>query len=181
MKTIINDFKNECSKIINFLKKELVQIQAGGASPIIFEELDVNVYGSIVKLKTSASISVLDSSTISISPWDKFIIPNIEKAIRDSELNLNPLNDGSGALLIKIPPLTEEKRKELVKVVNSKIENAKISLRNVRHDFQHKIRQSEESDDFKKNEETKLQDEVNSINKEIDEIKKKKDDDLMKL
>ncbi len=179
---IIANAKEQFQKAIDHLHKEFGQIQAGQANPAIVENLMILAYGSKSPLKNNASISIPEPQCLAISPYDKSLVSSIEKAIRDSDLGLNPLNDGTGIIRLNIPPLTEDRRRGLVKVVRDKSEEAKVAVRNARHEAQHNIRKLDDiSEDIKKDTENKLQEEVNNANKEIDDATKQKETDVMKV
>ena len=120
-------------KSLEMLTQELGGIRTGKASPALLDSLRVNYYGSMVPVKQIANVSVPDPRMITIQPWDRGLIQEIEKAIRQSELGLNPQNDG-GLIRLPIPPLTEERRKDITKVARADAENARVAVRNVRRD-----------------------------------------------
>jgi ribosome recycling factor len=129
---------------IAHLKTALESIRTGRAHPAIVENIPVDYYGIKTPLQQLASISIPDARSILIQPWDKNSLKDIEKAIQTSSLGLNPVNEGQ-AILLPIPPLTEERRKELVKIVGTKAEEARISIRSVREDIWRSIREQEKN------------------------------------
>jgi ribosome recycling factor len=129
-------------KTLEMLSHELGGIRSGKASPSLLDSLRVNYYGSMVPVKQIANVAVPDARLITIQPWDRGLVPEIEKAIRTSELGLNPQNDG-GVIRLPIPPLTEERRKDLVKVVKRIGEDSKVAMRNVRRDANDRIKKLE--------------------------------------
>ena len=135
---------------ISFLEKELLNIRAGKANPNMLSSVKVDYYGSQTLLNQIANINTPDSQTLSIQPWEKDKLEDIEKAILSSNLGFNPMNNGE-SIIISIPPLTEERRIELVKVAKSEAENAKVSIRNVRKEANNEIRKSDASEDMKSN------------------------------
>ena len=135
---------------IKFLEKELLNIRAGKANPNMLSSVKVDYYGSLTPLNQIANVNTPDSQTLSIQPWEKDKLEDIEKAILVSNLGFNPMNNGE-SIIISIPPLTEERRRELVKVAKSEVENAKVSIRNTRKDANNEIRNSDVSDDMKSN------------------------------
>lgn len=171
---------SELDRIVNFLQGEYGRLQTGRASASLVEHLNVEAYGSMQPLKNLANISVPEARQIVIQPWDKGVMAAIEKAINTSNLGLNPLNDG---LLIRltIPQLTEERRKEMVKLVGKLAEEARISVRNVRQDALKKIKKDEVGEDEAKRLEGGIQGQVEKANERIDEIAKKKEEDVMKV
>jgi ribosome recycling factor len=118
---------------IDFFKTDIAQVRTGRANPSLIEDLQVEVYGSLMKIKELGTISVPEPQLIVVSPWDKGVVASIDKAIRNSDLKLNPVS-ADGVLRIPIPPLSEERREEFAKLVNSKTETARQALRNIRQD-----------------------------------------------
>ena len=139
---IINTKKDNFDKTLDYLREELKKLRTGRASSNLVENLSVDYYGSSSPLKQVASVTVSDSQTITITPWSRDNLVNIEKAIRESQLNLNPINDGK-VIRINIPPLNEERRRELVKVLNQKTEEARVSIRKIRENIWDEIQESE--------------------------------------
>ncbi len=178
----VENFKEGSKKTIHFLLDEFQGLQTGVASPALVENLHIDSYGSVQPLKAIASISIEGGQTILISPWDKGLLANIEKAITDDHsLNLAPMNDGVGVRL-NIPPLTKERRAELTKVASKKGEEAKVSIRKHRHDAMEMIKNDDElSEDMQKTAEKELQKSVDAANKEIDSHVKAKQESMMKL
>jgi ribosome recycling factor len=169
-------------KVIEHLKQEFVKLQVGRANPAMFEGLMVDVYGSMQPIKAIASISVPEPRSLAIQPWDKGNLMHIEKAIANSGFGLNPLNDGV-LLRINIPPLTEERRSDLAKIVKKLAEDARIALRNARHDAHNKFKQMKGDGDLTEDDvrgaEKKLQDKVDQFNSSIDSLAKGKENDVM--
>lgn len=170
----------ELDKIASFLQGEYSRLQTGRASTSLVEHLSVEAYGSVQPLKNLANISVPEARQIVIQPWDKGVISAIEKAINTSSLGLNPVNDG---LLIRlsIPQLTEERRKEMVKLVGKMAEESRISVRNVRQDALKRIKKDEVGEDEAKRLEAGIQGQVDKANERIDELARKKEEDVMKV
>ena len=181
-KEIIESKKPELEKSLEHFKEELNQIRTGRASAALVEGLTVDYYGVKSPLKQVASITTPEPRTIVISPWDKDNLVNIEKALRESQLNLNPNNDGQ-VIRINIPPLNEERRKELVKVLNQKAEDGKISVRKHREEMWEEIQKLEKegkmSEDDKFIGKDKLQEMIDEYNKKIEEIRAKKEEEIM--
>ena len=171
-------------KAIHHLEYEYSKLQMGRANPAIVEDIMVDQYGSLQPLQNMASVSNLDSQTLSIKPWDKTVITAIAKAISDSGLGLNP-QTMADSIMIKIPALTEERRKEISKVAKKLAEDAKVSVRNVRGDIHKMIKKSADdkliSEDEQKNQEAELQKLTDEANKNIDIHYKNKDTDIMKV
>lgn len=171
-------------KSIDHLRHEYVKLQIGRANPVLVEGLDVEAYGIKQKMKALANVSVPDARTLQIQPWDKGTISAIEKAIQTSGLNLTPNNDGN-VVRINFPPLTEERRKELVKLVHKMAEDARISVRQSRQEVHAKIKEQEKEKAISETEargaEKKLQEKVDSFNKQIEELAKAKEKDVMTI
>ncbi len=181
-KDVINDKRKDFDKSIEHFKEELNQLRTGRASSVLVEKLSVDYYGTKTPLKQMASITIPEARTIVISPWDKSALSGIEKAIRESQLNLNPVNDGQ-VVRINIPALTEERRKELVKVLNQRAEEARIVVRKHREEVWEEIQNLEkegvigEDDKFAGKEE--LQKVVDEYNKKIEEIRAEKEKEIL--
>lgn len=181
---MLTNLQQELHKAKNHLQNELAKLQAWRANPAIVEGVYVMAYGSSQPLKNVAAVSTLDAQTIVIQPWDKTIIRDIEKGISDANLGLNPSNNGE-SLMIKIPPLTEERRRDLVKLASRLGEDGKVGIRTVRQDFKKKIDSAkankEISEDEAKSYETDLQKQIDAAMKEVDSFLKTKEDDIMKV
>lgn len=165
---------------IKFLEKELLNIRAGKANPNMLSSVKVDYYGSLTRLNQIANINTPDSQTLSIQPWEKDKLEDIEKAILVSNLGFNPMNNGE-SIIISIPPLTEERRKELVKVAKSEAENAKVSIRNTRKDANNEIRKSDVSDDMKSNYEIDIQGATDKFISKIDTIFSAKEKEILSV
>ena len=147
---IIETTKELMDESVKYLEKELLNIRAGKANPNMLSSIKVEYYGILTPLNQISNINTPDSQTISVQPWEKDKLQDIEKAIIDSNLGFNPMNNGE-SILINIPPLTQERRIELVKVAKSEAENAKVSVRNSRKDANNEISKSEISQDIRAN------------------------------
>ncbi|MEC8176142.1 MAG: ribosome recycling factor [Bacteroidota bacterium] len=165
---------------IKFLEKELLNIRAGKANPNMLSNVKVDYYGSLTPLNQIANVNTPDSQTLSIQPWEKDKLEDIEKAIIVSNLGFNPMNNGE-SIIISIPPLTEERRKELVKVAKSEAENAKVSIRNTRKDANNEIRKSDVSDDMKSNYEIDIQEATDKYISRIDTIFSAKEKEILSV
>ncbi len=171
-------------KAIDHLKTEFATLQIGRANAALVEDLSIECYGAQMALKASANISCPDAKTIRIEPWDKTLIGEIEKTIRESNLGINPQNMGD-YILLPIPPMTEERRRDIVKLVHDMTEKAKISVRNARHDVLKKLKgqkdNKEISEDEYKDQEAEIQEKVNEANKQIDELSANKEKEVMSV
>ena len=165
---------------VSHLEAELAKIRAGKANPIMLKGIYVEYYGNNTPLNQVASVSTPNAQTLSIQPWEKDMLDEIEKSIISSNLGLNPVNNGE-SLLINIPPLTEERRIELTKIAKSESESAKVSIRNTRKDINNKIKNLEISDDLKSNLEIDAQDLTDKYSKKVDEIFSVKEKDILTL
>lgn len=181
-KEIIDKKKPEMDKSIAHYVDDIGQLRTGRASASILDSLTVDYYGVKTPLKQVASVTTPEPRTIVIAPWDKGSLAGIEKAIRESQLNLNPNNDGQ-IIRINVPALTEERRKELVKILNQKSEDAKISLRKHREDVWDEIQKAEKAglmgEDDKFMGKDKLQEVVDDYNKKIEAIRAKKETEML--
>ena len=175
---IIMETEEMMKKSIEALEKKFQTVRAGRANPASLDGVMVNYYGSMTPLKQLATISVPEARQLLIKPYDKGALSAIEKAIFEANLGYTPNNDGETIRII-IPPLTEDRRKELVKQIKAMEEDAKVSIRNIRRDANDEIEKSEISEDEQKNGQNKVQDLVNKYNKLIEEKTKLKEEDLM--
>ena len=177
---IIENAELNMMSSINHLETELSKIRAGKANPIMLKGVSVEYYGNMTPLNQVASISTPNAQTISIQPWEKDLLEEIEKSIVNSNLGLNPVNNGE-SLLINIPPLTEERRLELTKLAKSESESAKVSIRNSRKDANNKIKGLDISDDLKSNLEIDCQGLTDKYIKKVDEMFTLKEKDILTL
>ena len=175
----ISFFLQDSEKVLHHLQAELSQLQTGRANASLVEHLDVEAYGQRMNMKSVAGISVQDAKTLVIQPWDKGVIQAIEKAIQQSELGLNPMNDGVVIRLV-LPAMTEERRKQLQKVVHKLAEEARISLRQARQKALDAIK-PDPNETLRNSLTAQLQKEVDAMNGKIDEMRGKKEDELMKI
>ena len=177
---IIETTKELMDESVKYLEKELLNIRAGKANPNMLSSIKVEYYGILTPLNQISNINTPDSQTISVQPWEKDKLQDIEKAIIDSNLGFNPMNNGE-SILINIPPLTQERRIELVKVAKSEAENAKVSVRNSRKDANNEIRKSEFSVDIRANYELDVQEITDKYVKKIDSIFSSKEAEILKV
>ena len=177
---IIESAELNMMSAISHLETELAKIRAGKANPIMLKGISVEYYGNNTPLNQVASISTPNAQTLTIQPWEKDLLDEIEKSIISSNLGLNPVNNGE-SLLINIPPLTEERRIELTRLAKSESESAKVSIRNSRKDANNKIKNLEISDDLKSNLEVDSQDLTDKYIKKVDEMYSLKEKDILTL
>ena len=177
---IIETTKELMDESVKYLEKELLNIRAGKVNPNMLSSIKVEYYGVLTPLNQISNINTPDSQTISIQPWEKDKLQDIEKAIIDSNLGFNPMNNGE-SILINIPPLTQERRIELVKLAKREAENAKVSVRNSRKDANNEIRKSEFSEDIRSNYELDIQEITDKYVKKIDSIFSSKEAEILKV
>lgn len=175
---VINLTEEKMKKTLDNLEHRFVTVRAGRANPSSLDGITADYYGSPTPLKQLATISVPEARQLLIKPFDRSCLGAIEKAIFESNLGYTPNNDGETIRII-IPVLTEERRKELTKQVRAMAEDAKVSIRNIRHDANEDIEKEEISEDEQKNLQNRVQDLVNKYNKIIDEKTKEKENELM--
>lgn len=180
-KDIIAGAAAKMQDAVAFLEEELKTYRAGKANPAMFNNVMVDYYGSPTPVPQVASITVPDARTIIIQPWEKNMIAKIEKAIMDANLGVTPQNDGV-QIRITIPPLTEERRKDLVKKVKAAGESAKISIRNARRDANDQFKKAQKDgmpEDEAKDSEAVIQKDVDKFNKKVDEVIAAKEKEIM--
>lgn len=181
---ILSECRQKMDKTIDALKKEFARIRTGRASTALLDGIKVDCYETQMPLEQVASLSVPESRLISIKPWDQSIISEIEKAILKSELGLTPMNDGK-MIRIPIPPLTEQRRKELVKVAKKMAEEGKISIRNHRRDSNELLKELKNEKEISEDDFFRSQEEVQKVTdefiKKIDEITGEKEKEIMEF
>lgn len=167
---VLADVERRMAQAVEALRRELQTVRTGRASPTLVERLDVEYYGSTTPLQQMAAIHATDARTLTIQPWDRKSLGDIEKAILKSDLGLNPNNDGVMIRLV-LPPLTEERRKDLVKVIHKKVDEAKVAVRNCRRDGQDHLRDQEKKKDISADELKRGTDRLQKLtDKYIDEV-----------
>src|SRR5690348_7080913 len=179
---VFADAQHRMNGAVEALQRELQTVRTGRATPALVERLVVDYYDTPTPLAQLASIHATDPRTLTIQPWDKKALGDIEKAIQKSDLGLNPNNDGS-VIRLTLPPLTEERRKDLVKVVHKKVDEAKIAVRNIRRDAHDKLRDQEKkkdisADDLKRGTD-KLQKLTDKYIAELDKVGSAKEDEIL--
>lgn len=166
MAAVMDESKQRMEKTLQSLDKEFRRLRTGRASAALLEGVKVDYYGTLTPIEQLASISVPDSRTISIQPWDRAAFKDVEKAIQKSELGLNPINDGK-LIRVNIPPLTEERRRDLAKVARKFTEESKIGIRNIRRDANDALKRQEKGKEISEDELRKAQDEVQKLTDEF--------------
>jgi ribosome recycling factor len=181
---IYQETRESMGKSIEALERELKRVRTGRASLSILDGIKVDYYGTLTPLNQMATLAVPESRLITIQPWDVSVIQDVEKAILKSDLGLTPSNDGK-ILRISIPPLTEERRKELVKMVHKMCEDHKVSVRNTRRDSNELLKSLKKDGDISEDEAFKAQDEVQKITDEhiklIDDCFTKKEKEILEF
>lgn len=181
-KDLILQRKKDFEATFEFAKNEAAGIRTGRANPALVEDLPVEYLGSRLRIKEVASITTPEPKVIMIQPWDKSVLPAIEKSIKDSSIGLNPVNDGTSVRL-NLPSLTEERRKEFIRVLHQKVEEARIRARQVREDVIKKvtaeIREKKARDDDDRKAKEELQKIIDDLNKRFDDLVKRKEQELM--
>ncbi|HZK42800.1 MAG TPA: ribosome recycling factor [Syntrophomonadaceae bacterium] len=184
VKDILSDADDRMSKSIEHLKTDLASMRAGRANPAMLDKIMVDYYGEFMPINQLANITVPEARLIVIQPWDKTSVPQIEKAILRSDLGVNPNNDGN-VIRIAIPQLTEERRKDIVKVVKQKAEDAKIAIRNIRREANDMLKASEKDKLISEDENKKAMDDIQEITdkfiKNVDLILQVKEKDIMEV
>ena len=185
---MINDVQKDLAasltKAHEALKRELVKLRAGRANASLLDGIKVDYYGTPTPLNQMAHVNVPEPRLITVKPWDKSQIKAVDKALRESELGLNPQID-SDLIRLPLPPLTEERRKEFVKVVGKLAEEARVAVRNVRRDVLNEAKRAEKDGDISKNEISRIQDEVQKLTdaeiKHIDEQLHRKEAEILEV
>lgn len=185
---MISDIKNDATgrmkKTIQVLEEDLQSIRAGRANPSLLDRIHVDYYGQNTPLNQMAGISAPEPRLLAIQPWDANAIPEIEKAILKSDLGLNPSNDGKIVRLV-IPQLTEERRKDLIKVVKKDGEDSKIAIRNIRREMVDSVKKMEKDKEISEDElkvaEKEIQDLTDKYIKEIDAVVERKEKELLEI
>jgi ribosome recycling factor len=184
MKEIIADAKERMGKSIDSLKDDFNTIRTGRASTSLFDKIRVEYYGNPTPLNQVATISVPEARLVVIQPWDPSVLGEIEKAIQKSELSLNPNNDGK-VVRINIPPLTEERRKEYVKMAKNMAEQARVAVRNIRRDANDGLKKLQKDSTITEDDEKKGMDEIQQMTDEsvekIDKILEEKEKEIMEI
>jgi ribosome recycling factor len=175
---IIDSAKEQMQNAIEHLIKELRNIRAGKATPAMLAGIQVDYYGSATPLSQIANINTPDARTITVQPWEKNMLHEIEKAIMIANIGFNPMNNGDN-IIINVPPLTEERRIGLTKQAKAESEHAKVGVRNARKDANNEIKKVDTSDDMKKNAEAEIQTLTDTYVKETEQILVVKEKEIM--
>ena len=177
---IVDSTKELMGNAITHLEKEFRNIRAGKASPAMLGGVNVDYYGALTPLSQIANVSTMDAHTITVQPWEKNMLQGIEKAIMLANLGFNPMNNGE-IIIINVPVLTEDRRKELSKQAKAAAEYAKVSIRNDRRETMNEIKKAEASEDMKSNTEVDIQKLTDNHISQVDDLYKIKDQEIMKV
>jgi len=184
MKQVISDAESRMTKSLAAMQEEFDTIRTGRASAALFERIKVEYYGNPTPLNQVASISIPESRLVVIQPWDKGLLNEIEKAIQKSELSLNPSNDGK-VIRINIPPLTEERRKEYVKIAKNMAEQARVAIRNIRRDANDELKKQQKAGDISEDDAKRGEDEVQKLTdsfvEKINEALEEKEKEILEI
>jgi ribosome recycling factor len=181
---LLADAEERMQKSVEATRGELATVRTGRASPHLLDRLNVEYYGTSTPLKQLAQVAATDARMLTVTPYDKSSISAIEKAVMESDLGLTPSNDGN-VIRLQIPELTEERRKELVKVVHGVAEQGRVAVRNIRRDVMHDLRElkkeGEAGSDEEHHGETELQKRTDAAIKEIDDLLKGKEEEILEV
>ncbi len=184
MEQLFNDLERKMKNAIEVLKKEFQKVRTGRANPAILDNVMVDYYGTPTPINQVGNVSVPDPQMITISPWEKKMLSEIEKAIQKADLGLTPQNDGN-IIRLPIPPLTEERRKEMVKQIKKIGENAKIPIRNVRREGNDLLKKMEKDKEISQDDQKQQMDKVQELTdryvKNVDELMGEKEKELMEV
>jgi len=182
--SVLSEVSTKMDRAVDAFKRDLTQLRTGRATPALVENIEVDYYGSMTPLKQIASISAPDARAIMIQPWDTAAMREIEKSLQTSDMGFNPTNDGT-TITVPIPPLTQERRQEMVKLLKGKVEDGKISVRNVRRDGLESLRRLEKdksiSQDDGRRAQDRLQKTTDGHTKLIDETGSAKEAEILQV
>lgn len=184
MNMVIKNADEKMTKSVSHLETEFSEVRAGRANPAVLDKVRVDYYGAPTPVNQVAAVSVTEARTLTIQPWDKSLLKAIEKAIQTSDIGINPQNDGTVIRMI-FPPLTEERRKEIVKDIAKMGEEAKVAVRSIRREAMDKLKAMKKSGDIteddQKHGEKKIQDKTDSHIKTIESLTEKKQKQIMEI
>ncbi len=181
---ILKDARSRMNKSLEALRSELAKLRTGRASTALLDHLRVEYYGNPTPMNQVATISVEDARTLAVNPWERSMIPVLEKAIQESDLGLNPVTAGD-VIRIPLPPLTEERRREMTKLVRAEGEGGKVAIRNIRRDANHHLRDLVKNKELAQDEEKRAQDEVQKLTDsfvaDVDALVEEKENEIMEV
>ena len=182
--SVLSEVSTKMDRAVDAFKRDLTQLRTGRATPALVENIDVDYYGSMTPLKQIASISAPDARAIMIQPWDSAAMREIEKSLQTSDMGFNPSNDGT-TITVPIPPLTQERRQEMVKLLKGKMDDGKISVRNVRRDGLESLRKLEKEKSISQDDGRRAQDQLQKTTdghtKLIDETGSAKEAEILQV
>ncbi|WP_207640161.1 ribosome recycling factor [Desulfofundulus thermocisternus] len=180
----IAEAESNMKKTVELVKKEFASLRAGRATPALLDKIMVSYYGTPTPINQLATISVPEPRLLVIQPWDKSVLPEIERAILKSDLGITPASDGT-VIRLAIPQLTQERRAELVKVVRKKAEEGRVAIRNIRREINDKVKQLQKNGEISEDELRRAQDEIQKLTdkyiKEIDQLLNSKEQEIMQI
>ncbi|WP_035107477.1 ribosome recycling factor [Desulfovirgula thermocuniculi] len=181
---VIAEAESNMKKTVEVVKKEFASLRAGRATPALLDKITVSYYGTPTPINQLATISVPEPRLLVIQPWDKSVLPEMERAILKSDLGITPTSDGT-VIRLTIPPLTQERRAELVKIIKKKAEEGRVAIRNIRREFIEKFKQQQKNGEISEDESRRAQDEIQKLTdkyvKEIDQLLASKEQEIMQL
>jgi ribosome recycling factor len=181
---ILKDAEQRMQKSVEAMKMEMAKIRTGRASPALIDHLTVDYYGTATPVNQVANISVQDARTLAVQPWEKNMVPVVEKAIMEANLGLNPVTAGD-LIRIPMPPLTEERRREMVKIAASEGESGKVAIRNIRRDANSDFKSLLKDKDITEDEDKKAQDDIQKITDKfvalVDDVVAQKEEEIMQV
>lgn len=181
---VLNSTRDRMDKAINVFKRDLVTVRAGRAAPGMLDKITVEYYGSPMPVNQVASVTVPDPRQLVITPWEKNMLAEIEKAIQKSDIGINPMNDGSVIRLV-IPPLTEQRRQELVKVVKKMSEESRVAVRNIRRDANDELKKLEKNGDASEDEVRRVMEQIQGLTDksvaQVDQLAHAKESELTEI
>ncbi|KPJ68624.1 ribosome recycling factor [candidate division WOR-1 bacterium DG_54_3] len=184
IKSVYTETEDRMQKTVDAIGREFAGIRTGKATPSLVEGIKVDYYGNMTPLSQVASITIPDPKLLVIQPWEKRLIPEIAKAVQKSDLGLNPLTDAN-VVRLPIPPLTEERRKDLVKLVKKISEEGKIAVRNIRRESNDRFKKAEKEKEISEDNSRKAQERIQEITDDfiqaIDDLVKKKEEEIMEI
>lgn len=184
IKDVISDAEGKMKKAIEVLRQDYASLRAGRATPALLDKISVDYYGTPTPINQLANISVPEPRSLVIQPWDKSVMPAVEKAIQKSDLGLTPNNDGT-VIRLTIPQLTQERRTEMVKVVKKKAEDARVAIRNIRRDANDHLKDLEKKHEISEDDFKRGQDEVQKLTdksiKDVDQVLEHKEQEVMEV
>lgn len=180
MDFIVDSAKESMQQSIEHFEKEMLNIRAGKANPVMLAGVKVDYYGSLTPLSQVANVNSPDARTLTVQPWEKGLLQEVEKAIINANLGFNPMNNGE-SIIINVPPLTEERRRDLVKLAKNETEKAKVSVRSARKEANDEIKKSDSSEDVQKNYVIDIQNLTDTYISKIDALFVQKEKEIMTI